>query len=163
MRARFDLALVAVLSDGGVEAVRGFVSYPGATLFAGTTAAGASPSFAPRPTRRPPARWWPSPPPPWRRCPPSGWRGLAVTRKCSGGRNRRSPGRVEGDREGRGASRLGVVQRAQRPRRHGQAHGPERRAHPRDRTPGPLEAGRRHGRPLHPRRIRRVGAAVSIM
>ena len=41
-------------------------------------------------------------------------------------------------------------------------HGPERRAHPRDRTPGPLEAGRRHGRPLHPRRIRRVGAAVSV-
>ena len=33
---------------------------------------------------------------------------------------------------------------------------------PRDRTPGPLEAGRRHGRPLHPRRIRRVGAAVPL-
>ena len=41
-------------------------------------------------------------------------------------------------------------------------HGPERRAHPRDRTPGPLETGRRHGRPLHPRRIRRVGAAVLV-
>ena len=40
---------------------------------------------------------------------------------------------------------------------------PERRAHPRDRTPGPLEAGRRHGRPLHPRRVRRVGAAVSVI
>ena len=43
-----------------------------------------------------------------------------------------------------------------------EAHGPERRAHPRDRTPGPLEAGRRHGRPLHPRRVRRVGAAVPL-
>ena len=46
---------------------------------------------------------------------------------------------------------------------HGTADGPERRAHSRDRTPGPLEAGRRHGRPLHPRRVRRVGAAVSIV
>ena len=34
--------------------------------------------------------------------------------------------------------------------------------HPRDRTPGPLETGRRHGRPLHTRRIRRVGVAVSV-
>ena len=33
---------------------------------------------------------------------------------------------------------------------------------PRDRTPGPLEAGRRHGRPLHPRRDRRVGAQVLV-
>ena len=43
------------------------------------------------------------------------------------------------------------------------AHGPERRAHPRDRAPGPLEAGRRHGRALHPRRDRRVGAQVSVI
>ena len=42
------------------------------------------------------------------------------------------------------------------------AHGPERRPNPRDRAPGPLEAGRRYGRPLHPQRIRRVGAALSI-
>ena len=41
-------------------------------------------------------------------------------------------------------------------------HGPERRPHPRARTPGPLEAGRRHGRPLHPRRISRVGAALFV-
>ena len=41
-------------------------------------------------------------------------------------------------------------------------HGPKRRALPRDRTPRPLETGRRHGRPLHPRRIGRVGPAVSV-
>ena len=46
--------------------------------------------------------------------------------------------------------------------RVGTAHGPERRAHPRDRAPGSLEAGRRHGRPLHPRRISRFGSAVLI-
>ena len=44
----------------------------------------------------------------------------------------------------------------------GPPHGPERRAHPRDRTPGPLETGRWHGRPLHPRRVRRVGVALSV-
>ena len=33
---------------------------------------------------------------------------------------------------------------------------------PRHRAPGPLEAGRRHGRPLHPRRIRWVRAAISV-
>ena len=38
----------------------------------------------------------------------------------------------------------------------------KRRPHPRDRAPGPLETGRPHGRPLHPRRVRRVGAAVSL-
>ena len=36
-------------------------------------------------------------------------------------------------------------------------------AHPRDRTTGPLETGRWHGRPLHPRRVRRVGAAVFVI
>ena len=41
-------------------------------------------------------------------------------------------------------------------------HGPEWRAHPRDRTTGPLETGRRHGRPLHPRRIRRFGPALPL-
>ena len=34
--------------------------------------------------------------------------------------------------------------------------------HPRDRTPGPLEAGRRHGRPLHSRRVRRIRPAISV-
>ena len=68
----------------------------------------------------------------------------------------------EGHRQGRGVGELGVLQRAQRPREHGPAHGPERRPHPRDRTPGPLEAGRRHGRTLHPRRVRRIRAEVSV-
>ena len=68
--------------------------------------------------------------------------------------------------EGRSSCRrpggLGVLQRPQRPCGHGPPQGPERRPYPRDRTPGPLEAGRRYGRSLHPRRIRRVGAALSI-
>ena len=43
------------------------------------------------------------------------------------------------------------------------AHGPERRAHPRDRTPGPLEGqgGGMVGR-YTPRRNRRFGAAVPV-
>ena len=44
-------------------------------------------------------------------------------------------------------------------RRMAQNGGP----HPRDRAPGTLETGRRHGRPLHPRGDRRVGAAVSLV
>ena len=52
-RARFDLALVAVLSDGGVAALRGGGADLGATCSAGTTAAAASPWSAPRPTWRP--------------------------------------------------------------------------------------------------------------
>ena len=46
---------------------------------------------------------------------------------------------------------------------HDTPHGPERRAHPPDRTPGPLEAGRRHGRPLYPGRVRWVGATISLV
>ena len=38
----------------------------------------------------------------------------------------------EGDRQGRGIRELGVLQRPQRARRHGPAHGTKRRAHPRD-------------------------------
>ena len=68
----------------------------------------------------------------------------------------------EGDRESRRPSRLRVLQRPQRPGGHGEADGPERRAHPRDRAPGPLETGRRHGRPLHPQRVSRIGAAVPM-
>ena len=40
--------------------------------------------------------------------------------------------------------------------------GPEQSAHPQDRAPGPLETGRRHGRVLHPRRVRRAHAAVLV-
>ena len=60
------------------------------------------------------------------------------------------PSGRRGYRESRGAGQLGVLQRTQRAGGHGPPHGPERRAHPRVRTPGPLEAGRRHGRPLPP-------------
>ena len=70
--------------------------------------------------------------------------------------------RGEGHCQSRRAGRLGILQRPQRAGEHGPAHGPEWRAHPRDRTPGPLEAGRRHGRPLHQGRIRRVGAAIPL-
>ena len=68
----------------------------------------------------------------------------------------------EGDCQSRRPVGLGVLQWPQRAGGHGKAHGPERCAHPRDRTPGPLEAGRRHGRLLHPRRDRRFGAAVPV-
>ena len=34
--------------------------------------------------------------------------------------------------------------------------------HPQDRAPGPLETGRWHARPLHPRRISWVGVAVPV-
>ena len=71
--------------------------------------------------------------------------------------------RGEGHRQSRGAGELGVLQRPQRARGHGQAHGPERRPHPRDRASGPLETGWRHGGPLHPRRIGRVGSTVSLI
>ena len=43
---------------------------------------------------------------------------------------------------------------------HGAAHGPERPPTHENRTPGLLEAGRWYGRPLHPRRVCRVGAEV---
>ena len=69
----------------------------------------------------------------------------------------------QGHRQGRGVGELGVLQRPQRASRHGPPHGPQRRPHPRDRAPGPMEAGRRHGRPLHPRRVRRVRAAVLVV
>ena len=68
----------------------------------------------------------------------------------------------EGNRQSSRPFRLGVLQRPQRARGHGPPDGPERRPHPRDRTPGPLETGRRHGRPLHPRRSRGLGTAVPL-
>ena len=58
--ARFDLALVAVLSDTGLRRSEASLS-PEAMRSAGTTAAAASPWSAPRPTWRPRAPWWPSP------------------------------------------------------------------------------------------------------
>ena len=65
---------------------------------------------------------------------------LAVIRHPSGGGGRRGEGvravgvpdcpAGEGDRQGRRVGRVGVLQRPQRARRHGPAHGPERRPHP---------------------------------
>ena len=60
-RARFDLALVAALSDGGLRRSEAS-ALTGGTCGAGTTAAAASPSSAPRPTSSLPAPWWPSSP-----------------------------------------------------------------------------------------------------
>ena len=70
--------------------------------------------------------------------------------------------RVKVIAKGRGAGELGVLQRPQRPQR-ARGHGPERRPHPRDRTSGPLETRRRHAWPLHPRRVRRVSVTVSVV
>ena len=62
-REKFDVALVAVLSDA--ELCRSEASsLTVATCSAGTTAATASPWPAPRPTPKPMAPWSPSPPPP---------------------------------------------------------------------------------------------------
>ena len=101
---------------------------------------------------------------------PAAMEAFSTIRPAGGGQRRESVRAVrvadhpagQGDRQGRGAFGLGVLQRPQRTRRHGPAHGPERRPHPRDRTPGPLETGRRHGRSLHPWRDRRLGAAVPV-
>ena len=59
-RGRYDVALVAVLSDAGLRRSEACLS-PGATYNAGTTAAAVSPWFAPRPTSKPRAPWSPSP------------------------------------------------------------------------------------------------------
>ena len=93
-RARFDLALVAVLSDAGLRRseASSLTWCPGATLCAGTTAAAASPSSAPRPTSRPRARWWPSLPPRLTLLTRYGRRAFVAMRKCSGCRSPRSPG-----------------------------------------------------------------------
>ena len=143
-RARFDVALVAVISDAGLRRSEA------AALTWGDVQRwddGSGRIRGPlQDRRRGPGRdtagggWWRG----------EGVRAVGVPDRPAG----------EGDRQGRGAVGLGVLQRTQRARRHGPPHGPERRAHPRDRAPGPLEAGRRHGRPLHPRRVRRIGAAV---
>ena len=159
-RGKFDVALVAVLSDAGLRRSEATALTWG-EVHAGTTARAASPWSAPRPTWRPRAPPSLSPPPSWKRLPPSGWPAWSAVRKCSGCQNRRSPGASRQSPKPQGW-RLGVLQRAQRARRHGKAHGPERRAHPRDRAPGPLETRRRHGRPLYPRRDRRVSAQISV-
>ena len=93
-RGRFDVALVAVLSDAGLRRseASSLTWCPGATLCAGTTAAAASPSFAPRPTWRRPAPWWPSFPPRLTLLTPSGRQEWPAVRRCLGYPSRRSPG-----------------------------------------------------------------------
>ena len=163
-RARFDLALVAVLSDGGLRRSEASVISPGETLQRWDDGSGPHHGDSLQDRRRSPGRRGGHHPRCHaRRFPPSGRTGVASdVRRCSGCRNRRSPGGSRPIAQSRRPGRLGEFQRPQRAGGHGPPHGPERRAHPRDRTPGPLEAGRWHGRPLHPRRIRRVGAALSI-
>ena len=127
-REKFDVALVAVLSDA--ELCRSEASsLTVATCSAGTTAATASPWPAPRPTPKPRA--------------PGGHhprRHEGAGRHPAGSRGRRS-GSVravgvvdrpagEGDCQRRWPFRLGVFQRPQRG--DGPAHGPERRSHPQD-------------------------------
>ena len=135
---------------------------PRATCSAGSTAPAASPWCNPIPTPRPRARWWPSRPLPCRPWTRYGRLGLGAGRGVLDCPNPDRPA-GQGHRQGRWIGRLGILQRPQRPRGHGPAHGPERRAHPRDRAPGPLETGRRHGRTLHPRRVRRIGAPVLVI
>ena len=161
-RARFDLALVAVLSDGGLRRSRGGRADLGRRAALGRRqrphhrgslqdrrgspgrCGGHHSGCHAGPGRHPAGGRWQQ---------GEGVRAVGVA-DCPAG---------EGDSKGRRPPRLGVLQRAQRAGGDGPPHGPERRPHPRDRASGSLETGRRHGRPLHPRRNRRVGAAVSIM
>ena len=76
-RARFDLALVAVLSDAGLRRSEAS-SLTWGDVQRWEAGSGASPWSAPRPTPWPRARWWPSPPPPCRPFSPSGRRRSAV-------------------------------------------------------------------------------------
>ena len=160
-RAKFDLALVAILSDAGLRrSEAAALTWGDVQRWDDGSGRIHGNPFEDR--RRGPGR----------RCRHHPRRHAGACRHPAGGGWRRGesvrafgvPDRPagEGDRQSRGAGELGVLQRTQRARRHGKAHGSERRAHPRDRTPGPLEAGRRHGRPLHPRRIRWVGVAVLV-
>ena len=160
-RARFDLALVAVLSDGGLrrseaaaltwgDAQRWDDGSGRITVVRSKTdalAQGALVAITPAAMRALDA------------IRPAGVGGEV---KVFGLSESQIARRVKAVAQSRRPGGLGVLQRPQRPGGHGAAHGPERRAHPRDRTPGPLEAGRRHGGTLHPRRIRRVGAAVPV-
>ena len=77
-RGKFDLALVAVLSDAGLRRCEA-AALTWATCSAGRTARAASPSSVRRPTPRPRAPLSPSPPSPWGPSPPSGRRGLQAT------------------------------------------------------------------------------------
>ena len=160
-RARFDLALVAVLSDGGLRRSEAAALTWGdvqrwddgsgrITVVRSKTdveAVGAVVAVTPAAmkaldTMRP--------------------EGVGGAVKVFGLSESQIARRVKAVARCRRSGGLGVLQRPQRAGGHGPAHGPEWRAHPRDRTPGPLETGRRHGRPLHSQRNGRVGPAVSV-
>ena len=148
-RGRFDLALVAVLSDRGlrrseaaaltwgdvqrwddgigpITVIRSKTDVEAAGAVVAVTSAAVRALDAIRPV------------------------GVGGKQKVFGLSESQIARRVMAIARARGISRLGVLQRPQWARGHGTAHGPERRAHPRDRTPGPMEAGRRYGRTLHP-------------
>ena len=63
-RARLDLALVAVLSDGGLRRSEASSLTWGDVRRWDDGSGAASPWSAPKPMWRPRAPWWPSPPPP---------------------------------------------------------------------------------------------------
>ena len=161
-RARFDLALAAVLSDGGLRRSEAAALTCGdvqrwddgsgrITVIRSKTdaeAQGAVVAITPAAMRALDA------------IRPAGVGGAV---KVFGLSESQIARRVKVIAKAAGPGQLGVLQRPQRTGGHGPTHGPERRAHPRDRAPGPLEAGWRHGRPLHPRRDCRFGAAVPIM
>ena len=160
-RARFDVALVAVLSDGGLRRseaaaltwgdVERWADGSGRITVVSSktdvTAQGAVVAITPAAVKALDAI-----------------RSVGVAReeKVFGLSASQIARRVKALAKAAGLPDWGELQRPQRPGGYGPAHGPEQRAHPRDRTPGPLEAGRRHGRPLHPWRIGRVSPALPV-
>ena len=161
-RARFDLALVAFLSDGGLRRSEAAALTWGDVQRWDDGSGRITVIRSKTDVEAAGAPWWLSPPAAMRTLDAVRPVGVGSSAKVFGLSKSQIARRIKSIAQGRRLSELGVLQRSQREGGHGPAHGPKRRAHPRDRTPGPLEAGRRHGRPLHPRRIRRFGSAVSI-
>ena len=77
-RAKFDVALVAVLSEARLRRSEAAALTWGDVQRWDDGSGAASPWSARRPTPRPRAPLWPSRPPPWTRSPPSGRSALAV-------------------------------------------------------------------------------------
>ena len=161
-RARFDLALVAVLSDGGLRRSEAAALTWGDLQRWDDGSGRITVVRSKTDVEAQGAPWWPSPPPPCGALDAIRPMGVGGEVKVFGLSESQIDRRVKVIGQSRRPGRLGVLQRPQRAGGHGPADGPERRAHPRDRTPGPLEAGRRHGGPLHPRRIRRIGPALPL-
>ena len=139
---KFDASLVAVVADAGLHCAPICRAHFG-DVQRWDGGSGRITVVAPRPTWWLRAPWWLPPPSPWGLWDAIRRRVLVAIRGCSGCRNAdRPPG--EGNSQGR---RLSQLSRLQQPQRAG-GHGPERRSHPRDRTPVSLEARQRRGRPL---------------